>query len=66
MQRQHTRDDGSNRTHETTRGVSRNVVVARVRDEIVGDDINRPVRYHGRGGRSGDHQRNERSKSDRH
>lgn len=66
MQRNNAGDDGGDYNHKPARGMTRNVVVARVRDQVVGDDVNRSVRHHRRRGSSGDHQRNKRSRSERH
>ena len=66
VQRDDTGDNGGDRDDQPARVVIGNVVVARVRDQVVGDDVNRTVRHHGGGGGGGDHQCDERARNDGH
>ena len=61
-----TGDHGGERGDQPARAVTGNVVVAGVRDQIVGNDVNRTVRHHGRGRGSGDHQCDQRAGNDGH
>jgi len=65
-QRDHTGNHRGEHGDQSPRVVTGNVVVARMRDQIVGNDVNRTVRRHGRGGGSGDHQCDERPRNDGH
>ena len=65
-QRDHTSEQRGERDDEPARVVTGHVVIARVRDQIVGNDVNRSVGHHSRGGGSGDHQRDERARDDGH
>ncbi len=66
VQSDRTGDQRGDRDDQPARVVTGNVVVARVRDKIVGDDVNRTVRHDGRGGGSSDHQRDQRARNDGH
>jgi len=66
VQRDRTGDYGGDRDDQPARVVTGNIVVACVRDQIVGNDVNRAVRHHGRGGGSGDDQCDERAGNDGH
>ena len=65
-QRDRDGDQGDERDADPARVVAGNVVVARMCDQIVGDDVNRAVRQHRRGCGGGDDQCYERAKSGRH
>jgi len=66
VQSERTGDHGGDRDDQSARVVTGNVVVARVRDKIVGNDVDRTVRHDGRGGGSGDHQCVKRARNDGH
>lgn len=66
VQRDRAGDHGGDRDDQATRVVTRNIVVARMRDQVVGNDVDRAVRHHGRRGGSGDDQRDERAGNDGH
>jgi hypothetical protein len=66
VQSDRTGDHGGDRDDQPARIVTGNVVVARVRDKIVGNDVYRTVRHDGRGGSSSDHQCDKRARNDGH
>ena len=61
VQRYRTRDYRGDHADEPARGVTGNVIVARMGNQIVGDNVDRRVRYEGRESGRGDHQRDERT-----
>jgi len=66
VQRDCAGDDGRERHDDAARVVDGDVVVARVRDQIVGNDVDRAVRRHGSGSSSSDDQCDERARGDGH
>jgi hypothetical protein len=66
VQRDRAGNHGTERDDQAARVVTGNIVVARVRDEIIGNNVDRAVRQHGRRRGGGDHHCDQRARNHGH